>query len=84
MICHNCNEDRPAHHMRTLAFLRAGWPPLEMPALCRECRRALGGRAVLHRALAMLCYLFLFAAVAACGYGVVRLVLWIVHRGSTS
>ena len=84
MICDGCNQDRPEHHMRTVAFLRAGWPPLEMPVLCRECRRAMGRRAALGRALASLCYLLLFAAVAALGYGAVRLVLWIVRRASTS
>ena len=84
MICPGCNTDRPAHHMRTLAFLHAGWPPVELAALCRTCRRALGRGAVLRRALACLLYLTLFAAVAGLGYCVVRLVLWILRRVSTS
>ncbi len=83
MICPGCNEDRPAHHMRTLAFFHAGWPPVELAALCRECRRSLGHAAAARRALAMLCYLVLFAAVAASGYGVVHLALWIIRRAST-
>jgi len=84
MICHGCNQDRPVHHMRTVAFARLGVPPWEMGALCRECRQRLGAWAVAGRVFAMFLYLLLFAAVAASGYGVVRLVLWIVRRGSTS
>jgi len=83
MICDLCKQDRPQHRMRTLVIPRLGWPPLRLVAACRDCRHFLKGSAV-YRTLAYLFYLTLFAAVAAAGYGLVWLTLWIIRRASTS
>ena len=83
MICKGCGQDRPKHRFRLLAFLRAGWPPIEFAMLCRDCRHHMHG-CFANRALAWLCYTLFLAIVGAAGFGVVSLVLWITHHASTS
>lgn len=83
MICKGCGHDRPQYRFRLLAFLRAGWPPIEFAMLCRDCRHDLNG-GLPNRVLAWLCCAAFLATVGVAGFGIVSLVLWITRHASTS
>lgn len=83
MICDLCGQDRPSHKMRHLAYFRLRWPPVVFRRVCHQCRQGRPG-AIARRGIALTCYLVLLGLVAAAGYGMVHLALWIARRASTS
>jgi len=82
VICDNCRQDRTQHHIKTVAFLRPEWPPIEFVRMCRRCRAELSS-GFFHRGLFYLCFLVLLAVVAACGFGAVLLIQWLTQQGSS-
>ena len=83
MICDHCGHDRPEHRIRLLVLYHWGWPPIEFPMVCRDCRRDLvGGFA--DRVGLVLSAVVGLAVLSAAWFGICRLILWISQHVSTS
>ena len=82
MICDNCGHDSPRRRVRFVLMLRREWPVIELSRLCKRCRRELGIGAANH-VLVVLVGLVALATVAAAGFGIVCLIQWLLHNGST-
>jgi hypothetical protein len=82
VICDSCGHDSPKHHVKLVAFLRVGWPPIELSQLCATCRRELH-IGLWNRLLLGILGVAVLVAIAAAGFGVVCLIQCLLKRGST-
>jgi len=82
VICDTCGEDRSRRRTIVVAFLNAGWPPIQFRHVCQRCRAELN-IGLANRSLFFLCCLVLLTAVAAVGFGAVCLIQWLITHAST-
>ena len=81
MICENCGLDRPEHHMRTVLFFRAAWPPAELLQICPSCRRDLK-IGVGHKVINVAVGVVVLGVFLAGGFAVVQLLKWLFQNAS--
>jgi len=72
VICENCSHDSPEHHIRTVVFLRFGWPPIELLQICPTCRRDLK-IGLKHKLINIAVGVLVLGVFLAAGFAVVQL-----------
>jgi hypothetical protein len=81
VICENCGHDSPEHHIRTVLFFRAAWPPAELLQICPTCRHDLN-IGFKHKLINLAVGAVVLGVFLAGGFAVVQLLQWLLQDGS--